>query len=238
MKNLILILILSTIIFSCKNDKNQKVKYDKTTNEKSVIRDTTLNEISDLPIEIDSTEYLIYPIGKYNFYDGGSNSKIYSGSSNSYGSFSNTSQSGNDIFYGEFSNLKFQQINSDSITKLTDKYIKIQSFTFLRKIFENIGKQYIIYVLNDSDTNNDRKITDEDIKSLYISKVSGENFIKLTSNNQELIDWKIITNQNKLYYRSIEDIDKNGDFNQDDKLHYFFIDFNNMELKSKEYNPI
>jgi hypothetical protein len=88
------------------------------------------------------------------------------------------------------------------------------------------------------DTNKDVKLDDNDIKSLYLSEVSGSRFTKISLDLQELIDWKLMESNNRLYYRTIEDTNKNGAFDKKDKLHYYFIDFKNKDWKSQEYNPI
>jgi len=76
------------------------------------------------------------------------------------------------------------------------------------------------------------------LRSLYLSKIDGEDFEKITPEFQELIDYKIIKTQNRLYFRTIEDVDKDGEFDNEDKLHYFYIDFDDKKLKAKEYNYI
>jgi hypothetical protein len=42
---------------------------------------------------------------------------------------------------------------------------------------------------------------------MYLSKISGEKFTKISSDFQELIDWKLIES-NRLYYRTVEDTNK------------------------------
>jgi hypothetical protein len=52
------------------------------------------------------------------------------------------------------------------------------------------------------------KLDTSDIKALYLSKISGEKFTKISSDFQELIDWKLIGSNNRLYYRTVEDTNK------------------------------
>ena len=96
----------------------------------------------------------------------------------------------------------------------------------------------MVYVLEDLDTNKDGKLNDADIKSLYISSIDGKNFTKLTSDFQELIDWKYIAVKNSLYFRTIEDTNKNGEFDKDDTTHYHLVDLLSKEWKAIEFNPI
>jgi hypothetical protein len=88
------------------------------------------------------------------------------------------------------------------------------------------------------DTNKDVKLDDNDIKSLYLSDISGNRFTKISLDFQELIDWKVVESTNRLYYRTIEDTNKNGEFDKNDQVHYYFIDFSNKDWKSTEYKPI
>jgi hypothetical protein len=44
----------------------------------------------------------------------------------------------------------------------------------------------------DADTNRDGKLDSSDIKSLYLSEISGKRFTKVSMDLQELIDWKLI----------------------------------------------
>ena len=76
------------------------------------------------------------------------------------------------------------------------------------------------------------------IKNLYISNIDGNDFKKLSSDFQEFIDWNVIESQNRLYFRTIEDINKNGAFDKDDKVHYHYVDLLDAELKVIEYSVI
>ena len=112
----------------------------------------------------------------------------------------------------------------------------VSSTNFLREIFNQNKKQYLIYTVYDDDTNGDQKINSQDLGTLYLSKINGKAFEKITPENQEIIDYNIIKLQNRLYFRTIEDIDKDGKFDNEDKMHHFYIDFDNEELKPKEYD--
>ena len=138
---------------------------------------------------------------------------------------------------GNFSNLKFQHQDSTSFKTLTDKNIAIQNVTYLEAVAKNIKKQFLVYTLEDLDSNKDGKLDDSDIKDLYISTLNGANFVKLSPDLQEVIDWKLIESQNRLYFRSVEDNNKNGAFDKDDKVHYYFVDLTKSIIKVEEYNP-
>ena len=134
--------------------------------------------------------------------------------------------------------MKFQHIDKSNFVSLTDNQIKIRSFTFLRSIFNSTKKQILIYSVTDKDTNKDRKLNDNDIESLYISDIDGLNFNKLSPEFHELIDWQVMDIQNRIYFITSEDIDKNGEFDKSDQLHYYYADLTKDNNTVIEYNPI
>jgi len=238
MRNIIILGIILIFLTSCGNDEKPKVIYPKNEGIETteLKKDSTLIEIADIPIHIDSTKYLIHPIGEYRM--DGSIGKVYFGSS-SYdsGRFSITNYNRYEIT-GNLHNLKFQELDSENLTSLTTKNIRIKSITFLRDIFDNTKKQILIYRVLDKDTNRDNELDDNDLETLYISNIDGSEFEKLTSEFQELIDWKEIGIKNRIYFRSIEDSNENGEFDKDDKVHYQYVDFNSDKRIVTEYKPI
>jgi hypothetical protein len=79
--------------------------------------DSTQVAISDLPIQMEGTDYLIHPVGDLRVYERGSKAR--------YGfqcnlSFTISNYGENEIT-GYLQNLKFQKTDSDSIRPLTDK---------------------------------------------------------------------------------------------------------------------
>ena len=134
--------------------------------------------------------------------------------------------------------MKFQEIGKDTIYALTDKQILIETATYLKTFADKSKQQLLVYSLADMDTNKDGKLDSNDIKSLYISTISGQKFTKLSADFQELIDWKIIESKNLLYFRSIEDTNKNGEFDAEDSLQYHFVNLLDKDWKVNSYKPI
>ena len=235
MKNIFFFLIVSLAFVSCKKEEQEKPKviYETKSQAKPQI-DTTKVVVADLPVHMEGTNMLIFPIGDLNF------NKKNSKSSYKYeGDVSYTiSNYGEYEITGYLDNLKFQEIGKDTIVSLTDKPVLIQSATYLKNHADKTKQQLLVYILQDLDTNKDNKLDVDDIKSLYVSSIDGKNFTKLTSDFQELIDWKYIAVKNSLYFRTIEDTNKNGEFDKDDKTHYHLVDLLSKEWKAVEYNPI
>jgi len=239
-KALIALLTLSSVfLVSCKEEEAKpKVIYDGSQPTKAQPKkiDSTEIKVADLPVHMEGTKYLIHPVGDI---------RIYDDSNRSYG----TSRTNNSVSYaisnynrfeitGYFENLKFQHADSTALRPLTDKKIQIQTATYLNTISDKYKKQLLLYTLVDADTNQDGRVDSNDIRSLYISDISGHGFKKLSQDVQELIDWNLIEAQARVYFRTIEDINKNGAFDKNDKVHYYFVNLNSPDLEVVSYEPV
>jgi len=241
MKNIISICLLFSTLFlvSCREEAEKpKVIYKnpaKTT--ASAVVDTAQVQIADLPIQMPGTNYLIHPIAALNISERNANVNYESSSNRNGVSFKISNYSEYEIT-GYLQNLKFQKTGSDSIKPLTDKPVLIQTATYLKSVFDKSKQQLLVYTLADSDTNMDGKLDVNDIKSLYISEISGNRFTKISVDFQELIDWNLIESKSLLYFRTIEDTNKNGKFDKNDIIKYHFADLSNKDWKVSDYAPI
>jgi hypothetical protein len=240
MKNIKIALLLISVLFltSCKEEvEKPKVIYDNSNKSKPFTKiDSTQVAIADLPIQIEGTDYLIHPVGDLRVYERGTKSR-YGSSSVIDLSFTISNYGENEIT-GYLQNLKFQKINSDSIRALSNKPVLIQTATYLSGIAERTKNKIMVYTLFDLDSNRDGKLDTSDIKSLYLSEISGAKFTKISVNFQELIDWNLIESQNRLYFRTVEDTNKNGQFDKNDVVHYNYIDLSRNDWEVKSYEPI
>ena len=240
MKNYkILLLGFSILLFvGCKKETEKpKVSYNKKSKTTEAVQtDTTKIEIADLPIQFEGTKYLIFPVGDLRVLD--KNSKLSYGSSTVNETGYSISSNIEGEITGYLQNLKFQKVDSDSLVALTNKTILLQSATYLKSIADKTKQQILVYLLADADTNNDGKLDSNDIKSLYISDISGSRFTKISRDFEEVIDWKVIDSRNRLYFRTLEDTNKNGQFDKNDKVHYNFVNLSNKDWKVEEYSPM
>lgn len=216
----------ASLLLSCKEEKPRpKVIYDESpvTRAQNVQNaDSSQIKVADLPVHMEGTKYLIHPIGDI---------RINDESSRDY----RTARAGGSVSYaisnynhfeitGYFENLKFQHADSTDLRSLTTKKVQIQTVTYLSTIADRTKKQFLIYTLTDADTNLDGKVDNNDIRSLYISDIGGTGFRKLSNDVQELIDWSVVEDLYRVYFRTIEDINKNGAFDKNDKVHYNYLD--------------
>jgi len=218
---------------SCKKEETEKPKviYKPAKAQSAVRTDTAEIEVADLPIQIAGTDMLIHPIGNYRV-DG----KRKSAYGYEKGSFTISNFSEFELT-GYLDNIKFQSINSDTIVDLTDKQVLIQTATFLRASPDKKRQQVVVYTLADSDTNQDGKLDANDIRSLYISDISGAMLTKISPDLHELIDWNLVEPIGRLYFRTIEDTNKNGEFDRNDLLHYHYINLA-TDWTVRSYNPV
>jgi hypothetical protein len=226
------------LVASCREEvEKPKVIYDAANKGKEKGKvDSAQVAISDLPIQMDGTNYLIHPVGDLRVYERGAKAR-YGSSSVIDLSFTISNYGENEIT-GYLQNLKFQKIDSDSIRPLTDKPVLIQTATYLKSVADRAKKQILVYTMFDVDTNRDGKLDASDIKSLYLSEISGDRFTKISADLEELIDWSLIESKNRLYFRTVEDTNKNGQFDKNDVVHYNYIDLSNDQWKVFSYQPI
>lgn len=227
------------LVTSCKEEvEKPKVIYDSTAKGKqTTIVDSTQVSLADLPIQMEGTDYLIHPVGDLRVYERGSRSSRYGSSSVIDLSFTISNYGDNEIT-GYLQNLKFQKTDSDSIHALTDKPALILTATYLQAVSDRANKQIMVYTMYDVDTNRDGKLDTSDIKSLYLSDISGKGFTKISADYQELIDWNLIESKSRLYFRTVEDTNKNGRFDKNDVVHYNYVNLANSEWKVATYQPI
>lgn len=240
MRKLHIALISITVLSlaSCRQEvEKPKVIYDANNKDRKIAKvDSAQISISDLPIQIEGTDYLIHPVGDLRVYEKGTKAK-YGSSSVIDLSFTISNYREKEIT-GYLQNLKFQKVNSDSIKALTNKPVLILTATYLKSVSDKANKQILVYTMYDIDTNKDGKLDTSDIKSLYLSEINGGRFTKISANFQELIDWSLIESKNRLYFRTVEDTNKNGQFDKNDVVHYNYINLAEYEWKIINYKPI
>ncbi len=245
MRTIINILGISLILLSC-GKRPPKIDYENQQSNDSLkmenlISDTTKTLVAELPILFDSIEFLIHPIGLINLNDRSSKGMIRSGSI-SGSSFSHSdfyiSSSSENYFSGNMTNLVFENIISKEQRLLTDRVINIKTFRYLNEIYNKVNRQYLLYTIIDRDSNHDKELNYYDLESLYISNIDGSDFKKLTQNQHDYTIGKLIIKELKYYYKTIEDVNRDGLFDKQDKIHYYYIDFTKIPIEVIEYNPL
>ncbi len=216
---------------ACTNTDKPKVVYEQDTTTAELIIDTTAVPMANLPIHFDSTDYLLFVVGKTQSYT--RDSKFYMGSgSRDDDSFSAGYFDGESV-RGDIDNIKFQHIDSIHIRELTTEQIKIRSF-YLVHTTANV----ILLEVMDKDTNKDKQLTYEDVVSFYIANANGTKFEKLSVNGHQLLDWELMSSANRVYFRTIEDANRNGEFDKKDTFHHYFVSLKTEDFEAVEIFPL
>jgi hypothetical protein len=205
----------------------------------SIIADTNKTLIVELPIYFDSTEFIIHPIGFTNNNDRSSKLLVsrYSGGGHSDVELYVGSHR-EDSYTGNITNLIFESLETRSQLLLTNQALNINSINYLRDIAKVTKRHYILYCVIDQDINHDGYLDHNDNKSLFISKVDGTNFIKITKANEEYFDGELLVRDLKYYFRTTEEKNINESKDKTNIYHYYFIDFSKDPYKIIEYNPL
>lgn len=229
--------IIKTLLFSfvlifacsCKEKTHTpKVIYESPNlNKEDNSPKDTEYQIADLPIAFENLDFLLHPVGQIRL---STNTKFSSRSENfSYNLINNLD---NDI-QGVMQNVLFQEKIKDTLIALTDQNVMLSRVNFLNDFFQKNKQIVFVYEVYDDDSNRDNSINTNDIKSLYVSEEMGKNFKKVSPEMHEAIDWHYYPTLERLYFRTVEDINKNGRFDSSDQIHYY-----HMSLKDKTFTPV
>lgn len=243
--------LVFVLLISCEDKKNPQVIYDDTVSDvltmDNVLEDTTKVLVTGMPIYLDSTDILIHPIGWDNIYaDRKSRYSSHIGSDGSdikgksdYSAVGYGVQSNNtDYIAGAMVNMIFENVNTGDQRLLTDKMLLIRYASYLKEAAKKIGSHYILYTVLDKDYNRDGKLDHKDMSAYYMSNLDGTNFTKITQDYHYFDASKLLLRNGKYYFRTIEDVNKDGEFNKKDKYHYYYIDLTKGELNPIEYFPL
>lgn len=237
------------ILSSCGGYSNKpKIDHDEanlktdTLMIKDIVSDTSRILIADLPVYFDSTEVLLFPIGlvdleklnKRPSEKGFSSSRSYSSSEDISGAV--VYNSSNDFISGSITNIVFENLKTNEQHLLSHKALNISSVEYLRDLAKKTKKDYLLYQIYDKDTNKDGELNNEDVQSLYISRLDGTRFEKAMGSNEEFDQGRMVLLALKYYFRTIEDSNKDGFFDKNDKFHYYYIDFSGDDFKIVKYD--
>ena len=233
-------ILISLALWSCGNESKPTIVYpNEAKNDEKVptALDTTLFLNGELPIHFKKTDYLLFPIGPIKVSTRGL-TKLYSGSASNGDLSFNIGYLSGSSYSGDLDNLKIQHLDSSNFRPITNQKLKIRSLELLESIQKEAGLNIIVMRITDYDTNNDGELNNEDVESLYLSHISGKNFKKLTIDYHELLDWRVLEVNKKVYFRTLEDIDRNGEFNKKDKIHHYYVSLENEAFDIVEYFPL
>jgi len=225
MKKIYFLFLLSVLLISC-SEKNKPVVLEGQANNltmDSLFEDTTKVLNIGLPDLIDSVNQIL--VHKINVIS----------SKEMEASFSLRKSKNYDG--PNLVNLIFEDVKNNKSYLLTNNQLRISSYNVVR-LGRKIGKDYILYRVIDLDYNKDGALDNRDLESLYISDIDGTSFTKITKDIENLQNGEWIFPLNRYYFRTIQDSNKDGYFDFNDKVHYYYIQFDEQGYQVVEYNPL
>jgi hypothetical protein len=212
------ITILLTL-FSC-NQRKERIQVIENNDLNQIQIDSVLNDYNfeyEKLIFIDSTQQAILPITTQKPRGGGSrlNTKSYKAES-----------------YPQYWNMIFYNIETGETNLLTKSKMRISNYhANLRNVGPIISKS-IIYEICDTDYDNDNQLTYLDPEQLFISGADGSNLKRLSPESEQIMDFQIVPNSDKIIFSTQRDTNKDLEFDKKDELIWYLIDL------SKESKPV
>ena len=147
------------------------------------------------------------------------------------------------IGYGEYySNVIVYDFKTDSSKRLFKDDTFIKGFQkeydyYNRTKIDNLDyvcSQWIFYFVKYSDYNKNGKIDSDDPYILYVSDKNGNGLKPITSTNENAVSLDIYDKQGFALIKMQRDLDKDNDFESDDKdFYYIRLDLNTLTLGNK-----
>ncbi|MGB5926896.1 MAG: hypothetical protein WBH03_01915, partial [Cyclobacteriaceae bacterium] len=228
--------LLLLVTLAC-SDRKPRIDYaNQDTTEvtmNDMVRDTSRSLMANLPVRFDSTEHLIYGLRVVDNDEKGSYLRSSSYKSNSDDSYFHN---GNTL-HGTYVNLIFEDA-AGRRTLLTDKKLVITRVHYLREIYRSTGKDYLLYLVRDYDSDGNGSVNTRDLQSMHMSRTDGSEFRKITANMHELQDYRFIAGTDAMYFRTLEDSDKDGNLTDQDSYHHYVVDFTEKGYRVRANNPL
>lgn len=197
----IILLLPILALFSCNQEHTPNTEDLTEEQIDSLAQELTFNYGN--PIELLNTELIAIPVGNNvtNWYK--------SGKSMDYRS--------SEMFVNW--NLLFYDRSADS------SYILTEDKMYLTRIdtpepSSNV-KEHIIYEVISRDSNEDGKLNYSDSKQLYISKLNGSDFKKISNENESLEEYNYSMRENEILFKTLIDSNDDKKFDNDDTEQWY-----------------
>ncbi len=109
--------------------------------------------------------------------------------------------------YGHYNNIILYNFSSSEIRVLLDKRVNIDRYN----VFKSKKKSLIVFTGWDEDTNNDRKLNEDDFKQLYVYDHSTLEVKQVQNSKYRIIEYEYLSNVDKLVLKVTEIKENEGD---------------------------
>jgi len=218
--------VISTLLIFGLGACNEKPKNDfidkteKQNIETSDSKYSTINLQFNSPTVLDSSDWVIYPLTLEELEETETGFK-----SSSY-----------DRQYAYW-NIAFFNIETNQTRLLSDSLkMLIHSFSpiseWLNKSAQRSGTNegFISYTITTRDSNSDGKLDFGDSKYLFISELSGQNFLQISPDNFDVIHWQPIDATRKIIIQARRDSNQDKNFDGADEIISFVYEIESQKL--------
>ncbi|MBI1267740.1 MAG: hypothetical protein GC193_09965 [Cryomorphaceae bacterium] len=219
-----ILLFIPIVLFACNPTPHHHAD-SPLVNLDSLAIETTFADTNKVfqpqfPVLPDSSDYFIH-FGEYAELDKTGRSWLKVGSSYSYDS---------ERYNSLISNLAFQHKDSLQMRDLTNRKMLFSGFEKLHRT-GNSQDAVMMYSALEYDSNKNGKVDFNDSHSVYLSKMDGTQFTRITPNGHHALDPEYYADVHILYQRSFIDLDSNLHFSGKDSLCLSYIDLNGGDFK-------
>ena len=194
---LVYIILVILLLSGC--TKPHQVIQQVTAKEHEHAGDENIKLIAELPVKIDSSDYLVFPVTALN-----------SGKRTSKVSYTITK-----YYENYYENFIFQNTKNGETHFITEKPVKIISYQQLKNENNNPDKVLIYEVIDNLRPNDPER---PEITSLYLSSIDGKTFTRVSKEKHDVRNWVYIPQLKKVFFNTV--VDKNNDNQFDEKDEY------------------
>ncbi len=211
------VLLIGAILFGFtkKEKATTKAEFNKPKGEKN-------QKQANLPFHFQGLDYFYFAVN--DIISDKTSEKVYFSSERKISGTSFVSTGARSITC-DIDNLLIRPKDSSVFHLLSKKSIKIYSINYLYELDTLCKMQRLVFRMVDTDSNNDNALDREDIESLYFSNGNGDNLTRISPPKEDLLDWKAEQQNGLLYFRTIQDSNKDGKYDDEDKINLYEYDF-------------
>lgn len=254
MKKILILSILAFLLFNCSKNKLEKKGFS-VSNTENLIQNTNTKDTLEFrtrPKNIlltNNSDYKLSPIYKIN-YDKKSK-KYFSGSNYSHTNYVYSEKEGNrwnenfmpgfNAIYGyNMVNIAHFNIKTKINKVIFDKPVLIKTLYYPAKTkdtlnFKPVSRNFYMVSVYDEDTNKDGFITVKDLRRFYHFDIEATIKTAIVPKKYSVLNSEYDSLSDYMYIYAKEDKNDNGQMEEKEEIHIFWIDLKNPENTGRLY---
>ncbi len=224
MRQIIGILLVVVVLFSCTDQRSQvleSVDTENLTDEQVNLIRQDLNLEYNSTIVLDNSDQILIPISVNK--DNKTSNRISMYSINKYHSDYSTN----------YWNIVFYNQKTGEYRLLTEDKVKISQF-FVQNHRKKILDEKVLYIMKDIDYNEDKNLNFKDPSFLFISDQDGKNLKRISPQDEDLQYFEVIPNTKDILLKTLRNTNQDAQFNNEDESIWYkatLAENNNWEVR-------